>query len=385
MKTTKNHLNVLIIGGGLAGLSCAIKLSQMGHRVKLWEKDSTIKRKVCGEYLSPLGVECAKALGHEELFSGFEPIYGMNLTAPNNCLIETDFPKSYGLSLNRQEFENRLMAKALSMNIEIIRGEIIKEINPEGNGWIINGHHGDLLIGADGRQSLVAKTLKLQKKSSQKKVALHIYIKRQSDFQRRGEMIILGRAGYIGINPISENEDNLSWVGDQEVFKTWKNKDDLIKEMLKHPRLKKLYGSNPQYGEITSVAKVSQHVSGMVTHNAALIGDAAGFIDPLTGEGMTRAFESTLLLSHALENHQNLALSLKAYQREKKKVTNDKNRLNTIFQFIIKNTAISNFVGFFLAENRRRADIFIGIIGNVYTPLIGLKKMFLDTTPRSSL
>ena len=116
-----------------------------------------------------------------------------------------------------------------------------------------------------------------------------------------------------------------------------------------------------------------------------MIGDASGFLDPLTGEGMTRAFESTLLLSHALENHQSLALSLKAYQREKKKVTNDKNRLNTIFQFIIKNTAISNFVGFFLAENRRRADIFIGIIGNVYTPLIGLKKMFIDTTRRSPL
>ncbi len=385
MKNKIQNLSVLIVGGGLAGLSCAIRMTQMGHKVTLWDKDKSVKRKVCGEYLSPLGVKCAFELGHQDVLKDFEPIYGMNLTSPNQAKVETNFPSGYGISLNRKAVEESLWQKAKDLGVSLIRGEMIKEINTSGEGWNINGIYGDLLVGADGRQSLVAKKLGFQKNSNDKKISIHIYVKRKSDFQRRGEMIVLGNGGYIGINPINSSEDNVSWVGDQSVFKKWKNKESFAQSLLQHPRLKDLYGEEAEYGEITSVAKISHRVRDIVTHNAVLIGDAAGFIDPLTGEGMTRAFECTKILSDSLKTHTNLRQGLLAYKKTKNGVTKDKNRLNLIFQMVIKSSFISNLVGYFLAENNYRADTFIGIIGNVYSPITGLGKILFGSHYRSSI
>lgn len=372
------NLSILIVGGGLAGLTSAIALARQGHTIYLWERQALIGRKVCGEYLSPLGVEYVKQLKLTDIFADYSCVIGMNLSAPNGCLVETNFPSGEGLSLNRQKLEQDLWHMAESLGVNLNYAQAIRSIEKTSTGWLVNGISGDLLIGADGKQSVVAKHLGLHLEVKQKRIALHFYLARKRNFQRRGEMIILDGGSYIGINPINLYEDNVSWVGDSETLKRLGGKENLIKEILRHPRMQSLYGSEATIEKIHSVAQVSHQVRDVITERAALIGDAAGFLDPLTGEGMTRAFESSLFLSEALASLP-LEAALKDYALKKSRINKDKNLLNKIFQKIIRSTFVSNFIAALLANDRRRADIFIGIIGNVYAPKEGLKLLITPT------
>lgn len=367
------NIKAIIVGGGLAGLTSALELKKRGFEVVVLEREAQIKRKVCGEYLSPLGVLIAKQLGLGLLLKNYKNIIGMNLIAPNGSLVETTFPKGHGLSLNRELFEKDLLRMVQDNGIEVKLGYRIDNIKYEKEQWHIDNMQADLLIGADGRQSMVARYLGLSKESKKKTIAIHFYLKRLQDHQRRGEMIVLGDGQYIGINPVSEVEDNISWVGPTDNLKSLGGRQKLIEEILNHPRMIELYGNNPDIDLISSVSQVSHEVKDVYAKNVVLIGDAAGFIDPLTGEGMTRAFESTQFLAKALDQSNNLQDALKNYANHKRTENRDKNRLNKLFQIFIRSKLISNTIAYLLCKSQQRANIFIGIIGNVYTPREGIR------------
>jgi flavin-dependent dehydrogenase len=111
----------------------------------------------------------------------------------------------------------------------------------------------------------------------------------------------------------------------------------------------------------------------------AYIGDAAGFIDPLTGEGIYNALLSSQLLVESLclsaETDHNLEKALNRYKSKKWKVTLEKKILNHFFQLLITKPTLVKWTVQFLKTSHTRADIFIGIIGNIYNPLTGLIKM----------
>ena len=384
-KTQKNSTRkVVIIGGGFAGLSCAIGLAKQGHQVTVFEREKSTKRKVCGEYLSPSGVYLAHKLGFTDILKNYKPVVGMNLIAPNLRLVTTNFPFSAGLSLNREQFEKDLFELAQSLGVRIFRGEPVQSIDYIHDGWMVEGESYDLLIGADGRNSFVSKSLGLHQDIEEKKVALHFYVTRKSNFQRRGEMIVLGDGGYIGINPINESEDNVSWVGPASMIKDAKGKDQFIKALLHHPRLIELYSKEAKISPVSAVTNIRHNVSNVIAKNAALIGDAAGFIDPLTGEGMTRAYEAVWILLESLQKHEDLNLALGRYAEKKRALTRQKNILNTFFQWVIRKPMVSNLIGYLLSKSSIRADIFIGIIGNLYSPLQGLRYLIMPPSKGES-
>ena len=110
----------------------------------------------------------------------------------------------------------------------------------------------------------------------------------------------------------------------------------------------------------------------------AYVGDSAGFIDPLTGEGMYNSLQGAIFLNDALKTNPN-NLGLKAYKKQKIKFFREKNILNNVFQLIIKTPFLCELIASFLIVRQKRADTFIGIIGNIYKPIEGIKKLLFQS------
>lgn len=390
--------DTLIIGAGPAGTFLAYKLAKAGLKTIVLEKSVTPKRKVCGEYLCPLGVDLLKREGLEDQIVGrFLPLQGMLIVTAKGTKLDTAFPqpeKFHGVSVDREQFDSNLMNLAKSAGAQINTGVEVKKITQQGDLWIVETTIGRfvsrVLVGADGRASIVSKTFQNDIPSDHRRVALHALINSTSKNLRRGEMHLFSNGAYIGINPTGETEVNFSLVMDAEELRKLGGPTSALNHYLtKSVDLSTRFPKFESTDKITAAFPIQHRTKSIIPrYNVALIGDAAGFVDPLTGEGMYNALLSASLLAEEmiLDLKRNLIISKNAflnYKMHYSKVLNHKMRLNRAFQVIIYYPIIVELMARFLLTKQARADIFIGIIGNIYSPIQGILKLI--TNYRSTL
>lgn len=381
--------DAIVIGAGPAGSMFAYNCAQMGREVLVLEGGSHTKRKVCGEYLCPEGVELLIDSGLESIVNNFPVLTGMVIYPPHGERIDTNFPPknnrpSFGISVNRQVFDQNLIDAAINAGANIIFDRKAISINYNGSYWTIETlggecFHSRLLIGADGRNSIVARTLKLQRKSKHDRIAIHTWLKTDSITKRKGEMHIFDNGNYIGVDPTGENELNISLVCNASEIKEY----DGIYNLFKYYLDKTSDLPNVNFNEDTKLHTtypIENNVSDIISNNCALVGDAAGFIDPITGEGIFNALKSSTLITDALKEHSSyidFGPALSAYKASKSSFFKEKTILNKVFQRIIRSNFLMKMIAFFLKSSQKRRDIFIGIIGNIYSPLEGLRKFII--------
>lgn len=413
----KRQLKVGIVGAGPAGGLAACLFSKAGHQVTLFERKSQVDRKVCGEYLCPMGVKLLKNLGllgfqdvsknQSKTVKGLQAwpkLDGMNLISPNGVKVKCLFPKINGIdsgaSLNRKIFDQGLIDLAMDMGAEIKEGITVTSAIKKSDQWLVRvclletssidsdeqkkfkqeEHYFDLLIVADGRQSKIGHFLGHIKKINTDRAALHLYLPRHAFWgERLGEMHIFNDGSYCGINPLDDQEVNFSIVVDSLKLKE-KRPIEIINEYLKKsPELLKSfdYISHNQESDIKVVTALKNKNHFIAGNGLAYVGDAAGFIDPLTGEGIYNALSSSLLLFNSISKSENLEHALFNYRVQKKLSGLEKSMLNYFFQYLIKRPRLVEFVAHFLKKSSKRSDVFIGIIGNIYKPLEGILKMIV--------
>lgn len=382
--------DVAIVGSGPAGSILAWKLSQNGNSIVVLEARTKVTRKVCGEYLCPMGVSLLKEVGLGEVLKDYYSVLGMDIYTPRGIAVKSLFPetkkfKEKGVSLNRQSFDQALVDKAKTSGCEFQFGSTITDISFNGSFWTIVNSQGEvtrsrLLVGADGRRSLVAKKLNLSTGEKSTKIAIHTWLKGANNLARKGQMHLFSDGSYIGIDPINEREVNISLVCDADKVKEYKSaKNVLIHFLNKSEQLKELVNSCEEIEKVYSVFPVTHKVHDVISCQCALVGDAAGFLDPLTGEGIFNAIWSATTLADAVINtsytlnDSKSALSL--YRQKHRSFFRQKKVINTIFQWLIKKPKLVELVGSLLKNSSKRSNAFIGIIGNVYQPLTGLFKI----------
>lgn len=140
------------------------------------------------------------------------------------------------------------------------------------------------------------------------------------------------------------------------------------------------YGLVPENIKVNTVTPITNKMSGFTSQNAALIGDAAGFLDPLTGEGMFNGLWMAKCLAEEISISNNITIfdyqnAINRYSKRKKSFFRQKIYLNLFFQFIIKRPLLVGVLASYLKKKQARANIFVGIIGNVYKPIEGIFKI----------
>lgn len=387
MKKQNNFSNVCVIGAGPAGSLTAFLLKKSGFNVTLVDRYTRSRRKVCGEYLCPLGVEVLEELKLESVLKGFEPVNGMKIVSPYNTSFLSFFPsrggQRKGASVNRQLFDQRLRQLAIDSGCKTKFGENVEFIQKEQGSWIVKtanfSGEFDLVVAADGIQSIVAKLLKHRAKTDTKKIALHCYLsfKKRSHYSRLGQMHIFKDGSYVGINPIDQTEVNFSIVCPSEKLRH-QNKHDLINDYINSSsELKESFNVVTNNQEIASAGTLKNINFHIASNGIAYVGDSSGFIDPLTGEGIFNAIKSAQILSECLSESPN-EKGLQKYKAIKKKYFREKNILNHFFQALIKMPLACELVARYLRTKQYRANIFVGIIGNIYKPIEGLRKLIFS-------
>lgn len=384
MKKENKFKNVCIIGAGPAGSLSAVLLKQAGFEVTLVDRYEQAKRKVCGEYLCPLGVSLVHELDMHSLFDHFHPVYGMKVVSPYFTSFLSFFPEKdgveYGMSVNRQIFDQRLRDMAEQAKVITEYGETFIDIKKNKAGWTVITQNWqrdfDLVLAADGINSKVAQILNHKSKVNTSRVALHAYVqvKNPRAFSRLGQMHILKDGSYVGVDPILPSEINISVVLDKQKLKGQDSRELLNSYIKKSPELKDNFELIKPDQTVSSAGCLKNKNNFIAGDGLAYVGDSAGFIDPLTGEGMYNALQSAQLITNCLIESPTNAGLLK-YKKEKEKFFRQKNILNKFFQILIRIPWGAELVAKFLKVKQKRADIFIGIIGNIYKPVEGILKL----------
>ncbi len=356
----------LIVGAGPAGLTLAYLLARDGYVVELISREKEFKRQLCGEYLSPTGKDLLKTL--PGVSQGFEAIEGMRICASGFDL-QADFPlNATGLSVIRGQLESRLYRLALEAGAEISLGESFQDSMFHAGRHIVKTCkrtiQADFLIGADGRKSRVAQKLGLMKKPDTSRTAVGV-IAQTSESRRMGEMHLLSDSCYLGMDPNSATEANLSVVVPSRLLRT-SRPAQLLRSLLKEA------GEDSRFefldSEVKTTSPITHRPRKVDFPQGCLMGDAAGFADPITGEGMTMAFRNAFLLMDLIRKNVSLHQLSASYARKHQKLIRPKFLLKPAFDALVHFPALHQYAGKLLTLRPNLLTHLLGLIGQVYTP-----------------
>lgn len=305
--------DVIIVGAGVAGASSAIALGQEGYQVLLLDKENLPRYKPCGEGIMPQGVSILDSLGvlSEILESGGFKVRGLRFRSQAGVWAQADFPPvedglSYSVVMRRYELDHLLAQRAESYpNVTVRQGFQVREaLHEAGAIQGITGHPVDdrdrretfrapLTLGADGMRSIfhnqygITRTMLPRKRLG---VSGHLRgVEGLSDY-----IEVLHQDGSeIYVAPWSQGITLVAILLDERVVSSFEG--NLIKGY--HDFLKSAEGFGERIQDSELIPPVGArgpfgfdvepiHLPGLL-----LIGDSAGFLDPITGEGMTLALK----------------------------------------------------------------------------------------------
>jgi flavin-dependent dehydrogenase len=311
--------DVAIVGGGPAGSSCAAFCTLAGLRSLVIERENFPREKVCGDCLNPL---CWAALEHLGVAQRVRDLPHSKLDSVEFIAIDghkvvVDLPigDNCEVSVKRSLFDDLLLTRARDVGADVREGTTVTALaksngeqicshgpvarpdldGPQGRGyrcaWNIETDGGEtfvarILIGADGRNSTVARLRNLLPRPARERVALQAHIPLPRNFGRRIVLQFL-QEGYSGQAPVNETQLNLCLVGTP-------------------PTISRLRKWAERHFEITldqpwrTITPLTRSPVPCAHENLLFIGDAARVVEPFTGEGIYYALRSGELAADAI-------------------------------------------------------------------------------------
>lgn len=305
----KRNASVIIVGGGLAGLTSAIHLSKIGVSVILIEKNEFPKHKVCGEYISN---EVLPYFDWLDLnISELQPtaINKLQFSTPKGKLINTDLSLG-GFGISRYALDLFLYQKALYNGCVILQDTAESIVFNENRFTVTTSNktilESEIVIGAFGKRSNIDQKLNrdfIQKKSSWLAVKAHY----SGDFPNDLVGLHNFRGGYCGVSKVENNKINICYLADYETFKQYKNINEYQDNVVsRNPQMKAIFDNcNLLFEKPITISQISFEKKEAVENHILMIGDTAGLIHPLCGNGMAMAIHSAKIVSGLIGDYFN--------------------------------------------------------------------------------
>ncbi len=303
---------VAIIGGGLAGLSMAIQCAAKGISVVLFEKENYPFHKVCGEYISLESKPFLESLGL--------PFSQLNLPIINQLKISDANGKMYsfplplgGFGISRYCLDEELYKIAIGQGASIFTETKVTNVSFENDAFSVESSAGlvnaKVVVSAFGKRSnLDIKWSRPFAKQKANKLNNYIGIKYHIVHDHPADEIVLHNFadGYCGMSKIEGNKSCLCYLTTAENLKKSNNSIVQMEQdiLSKNPRLKEIF-SNASflYKEPLAISQISFNKKSQVENHVLMLGDSAGLITPLCGNGMSMALHSSKLAFEAIEQY----------------------------------------------------------------------------------
>ncbi|HEV7838397.1 MAG TPA: NAD(P)/FAD-dependent oxidoreductase [Gemmatimonadaceae bacterium] len=408
---------VIVVGGGPAGASTAHSLARNGVDVLVLDRARFPRDKTCAEYLSPQASRILSDMGVLDEIERSSPAHlaGMRIRAPDGHYADGEFSanhgfrpfRDYGLAIRRTILDAIVLEGARTAGArveELVRvtdvskdqvGRVngVTVIRPDGTARTMTSTY---VVGADGLRSVVGKRLGLTRTSRffPKRLALVAHYRNVRDVGALGEMHV-DHEGYFGIVDVGLGLMNVAVVvpiarageigeGRTEFLERW---------IAMRPHLAERFVGAERVTDVRATGPFATASRRAWAPGAALVGDAAEFFDPFTGEGMYSALRGGELLApfiaealHGTQANENRVLA--GYEAARRREFGGKWKLERIVGMAIAYPYFLNNAAKALSRNKDLADLLVGVAGDFIPAKVALDprvlfKLFISPAIRT--
>jgi geranylgeranyl reductase family protein len=401
METTSD---VLVVGAGPAGASTAFHLARAGVRVTLVDRARFPRSKPCAEYLSPEASRVLHAMGVLEQVerSGAAQLTGMRIRAPNGAEFEGRFLAAHGyrgfrdrgLAIPRIELDAMLLNAARHAGVSVIEHWHVTEVERDHPVTRVTGTDASgtrrticasVVVGADGLRSVVARRAGLARRSRLvKRFAVVAHFAGVRGIGQAGEMHVQHN-GYVGLADVGHSLTNVAMVVPAALMSTARTGAErfMLDWLQSHPHLAPRFRDARIVGEVRATGPFASSAKRVWAPGVALVGDAAEFFDPFTGEGVYSALRGGELLAPfveaAVKAPDSADAALRAYAKAHRAEFRSKRIVEQMIGFAVAYPAVFNRAARVLSRRQEMADLLIGVVGDFIPARTVLHPKFLFT------
>jgi geranylgeranyl reductase family protein len=387
------NAQIIVVGGGPAGSSASYYLARAGVDVLLLDRARFPRDKPCSEYLSPQASRILEAMGalDEIERSGAAQLTGMRVHAPNGATIHGEFASDHGyrgfrdrgLALRRTVLDAILLDRARAAGARVQEGcrviDVARDkrgrvagvvVASDGGSKVINA---DLVIGADGLRSIIGRRLGLIRTSRwPKRIALVTHYRNVQGISDYGEMHV-DREGYLGVARVGNGLANVAVVLPvSRAAEVAADRTEFLESWIaERPQIAELFTAAERVDPVRATGPFASAAKKAWTPGAALVGDAADFFDPFTGEGIYTALRGgELLADYVAESINDSARGLspdaamREYDRVRRAEFSGKWKVERLVGAAVAFPALINRAAKVLSRRRDMADLLVGVVGD---------------------
>lgn len=398
LRRAGDDADAIVVGGGPAGSVTAALLAERGRHVLLLDKARFPRHKACSDYVNPFGARLLAALGLESELAalGAHRMEGMRIHAPGGERFFANFGAAEEgarvIGLTRYRLDALLLDRARAAGVEVregahARGLIVEEGGTRGVVATIGGSRESLrallTIGADGRHGVVARALGVSISPSwPRHTGLAAHYRGVVGLNRWGEMHV-GRHGYAGLAPLEEGLTNVAFVSPSEAVAQRRGslEEYFVAGLAGIPAVAEKLAGAERVGAIRGVGPMAHGVRRVAGDGFLLVGDAAGFLDPFTGQGIAEALQGATLAAPiadaALRAGDLSARALAPYRAARRRAFWAKHQVAGLVQVFVATPPLMDYATARLDRRPASARTLAGVLGGLYPAHRALTPAFL--------
>jgi flavin-dependent dehydrogenase len=388
--------DVAIVGGGPAGAALATLLARRGRRVVVFERALAYRWHACGVFSSPASIDALRRIGLDDatLQQVARPVASLQVETAAG----TRFRLAYGddgslnappVGFDRSSLDPTLLTLARDAGAEVRIGAAVSAV--DGTRLTVrDGRHQSIaeariVVGADGIRSTVARVLGVVRRARLgPRTGLTFHVEDPVPATPRHGRMVLFRDGYVGLAPVPGGRVNVgivigrSWASDLRAGGAEAIADRVLAGVPVDPHDPVDWRAPIRCDPIEGAAPLGHRVARRHGPNWLLVGDAAGFLDPFTGEGLHRALVSAELAATAINRHlDGDPGGLPGYEAAMRARFRSKDALTLLVQAFLARPALFDYAARRLAVRPAVRETMGRVMGDLIPASRGLDPRFL--------